>query len=164
MKKILFFGLVAMLAGCSRHSNVISLSPAPGEGAAVEVPGLNGGVAMIPKASAFRMSGDYADRVAVTLDGAGNLVYYPAPSDISAASRPTAIGEGWWLNRQGLGPGSVFTSWTFDEYRSLAKTPTPAEIKSAVIPGAVVTDFRRLPVSLTEASSLPAAELLRLLK
>ncbi len=97
---------------------------------------------MLPKKTAFKMSGDYADHVAVTLDGAGNLTYYPAPGDITAASAPVKMGDGWWLNRQGLGPGSVFTRWTFAEYAALKETPSQEEIKAAIIPGACVTAFK----------------------
>lgn len=153
---------MAFLGGCAQRSNVITVSTAPG---AVEVPGVrDGGAAMIPKASAFRMSGDYADKVAVTFDGSGKLVYYPAPTDISQASRPVSIGDGWWLNRQGISGSSVFTKWTFDEYMRLPSAPSTDEIKAAVIPGAVVTEFRRLPVSASEAAKLPPSSLLQLLR
>lgn len=119
---------------------------------------------MVLKASAFKMSGNYAKNVAVTLAPDGSLIYYPAPTDLSADSAPVEIGDGWWLNRQGLGSGSVFTKWTFDEYRALKSAPSPAEIKAAVISGARVTDFRRLPVAASKAASMPAASLLEYLK
>ncbi len=111
----------------------------------------------MPKATVFRMSGDYADHVAITLDGSGNLVYYPAPSDITSASAPVKLAGGWWLNRQGLSVNSVFTKWTFDEYSRLEKTPGQAELKAAVIPGARVTDMTSLPISLSEALADPKA-------
>ena len=116
------------------------------------------------KASAFKMSGDYANNVAVTLDDSGNLVYFPAVSDIRAGSKPTSIGDGWWLNRQGLGPNSVFTKWTFEEYMALPATPSPAEIKSAIIKGAEVTEFRQLPVPAAQANVMEPANLLHLLE
>lgn len=106
---------------------------------------------MMPKATAFRMSGDYSDNVAVTLDGGGNLVYYPAPSDITAASAPVNLGDGWWLNRQGIGPNSVFTSFTFEEYSKLPAAPTRSQIMESIIPGATVTSMRELPFTLSEA-------------
>lgn len=106
----------------------------------------------IPKASAFKMSGPYADKVAVTLAN-GRLSYYPAPSDISDASKPLYLGNGWWLNNQGLSANSVFTSWTFDEYARLSATPSQEEIMSHIIPDAYVTDFRRTTVPVTEAAS-----------
>ena len=116
------------------------------------------------KASAFQMSGDYADKVAVTLGADGRLVYFPAPSDLTAGSQPTEIGGGWWLNRQGISEGSVFTRWTFDEYRALKTVPTQQEILDAIIPGARVTAFRNIPVPASEAARMTPAELYEYMK
>ena len=114
-------------------------------------------VSMMPKASAFRMSGDYADKVAVTVDARGNLTYFPAPSDISPASAPVSLADGWWLNRQGIGINSVFTKYTFEKYAALPAVPSIAELKAAIIPGARVTEMMTLPYSLGEAQdNIPA--------
>lgn len=107
---------------------------------------------MIPKATAFKMSGDYAGNVAITVDSQGNLTYFPAPSDISTASEPVALADGWWLNRQGIGINSVFTKYTFAEYAALPSVPTIAELKEAIIPGARVTEVIQLPYNLNEAA------------
>lgn len=111
------------------------------------------------KATIFKMSGDYADNVAVTLGPDGNLIYFPAPGDISVGSKPVAIADGWYLNRQGLAPGSVFTKWTFEQYSQLPSVPSPSEIKKAIIPGARVSEFLTLPISASEAASLTPAQL-----
>ncbi|MDE6006436.1 MAG: hypothetical protein K2G67_02655 [Muribaculaceae bacterium] len=116
------------------------------------------------KATLFKMSGDYSNNVAVTLGPDGSLRYFPAPSDISENSRPEEVGEGWWLNRQGLGANSVFTKWTFDEYRNLKEVPSPEEIKAAIIPGACVTEFRQLAIPAEEAREMKPSDLLLLLK
>lgn len=110
----------------------------------------------IPKASAFRMSGDYADKVGVTLNPDGTLAYFPAPTDITSQTPPVALGDGWWLNRQGISANSVFTKWTFDEYSSLEAVPSPEEIIAAVIPGAVVTEIVTLPLDIHEAFADPS--------
>ena len=121
------------------------------------IEGSNGSVSMIPKASAFRMSGDYADKVAVSVDAQGNLTYFPAPSDISPVSAPVSLADGWWLNRQGIGSNSVFTKYTFEEYAALPNVPSVAELKAAIIPGARVTEVISLPFTIGEASdSIPA--------
>lgn len=116
------------------------------------------------KATLFKMNGDYANNVAVTLGPDGELRYFPAPSDISEYSRPEEVGEGWWLNRQGLGANSVFTKWTFDEYKNLKNVPTPEEIKSAIIPGSHVTEFRQLAIPAEDARSMSPSDLLQLVK
>lgn len=118
---------------------------------------------VVAHASAFRMSGDYADHVAVTVGAGGRLVYFPAPTDLSPSSAPVEIGEGWWLNRQGLSANSVFTKWTFAEYVALPTAPSPTEIHAAVIPGAHVTAFRELPVTTGEALKMAPDSLLVLI-
>ena len=121
-------------------------------------------VGVVLKATAFKMSGDFAGHVAVTLGSNGRLAYFPAPTDISEYSQPVEIGDGWWFNRQGLGPQSVFTKWTFAEYMALPQTPSADEIKAAIIPDACVTDFRQLPITASEANQLPPASLLKYLQ
>lgn len=104
-------------------------------------------------ASAFQMSGDYADHVAITLDANGNLLYYPAPTDLSDSSTPIEIGDGWWLNRQGISANSQFTSYTFDEYMALKTPPTRRQLIESIIPGARVTAFRTLDIPASQAAS-----------
>lgn len=150
MKKILIIaaaaGMAVMPVACSHKStgadtnNEITAMPVNG-----------GGESFMPKATVFKMSGPYADHVAVTLDNNGELAYYPAPSDITANSAPVYLGDGWWLNRQGLGASSVFTTWTMAEYAKLPSTPSPAEIKGHIIPDARVTEFRKTSVAITDA-------------
>lgn len=109
----------------------------------------------VPRATVFKMNGDYAGNVAVTLNDDGTLSYYPAPSDLTSLSSPLPLGDGWYLNRQGIGPKSVFTTYTFDEYRNLPSAPSHEEILKAVIPGSSVTDFCRIPVDASEALANP---------
>lgn len=111
----------------------------------------------LPKATAFRMSGDYVANVAVTLDSQGNLTYFPAPTDITSSSAPLQLADGWWLNRQGVGINSVFTKYTFEEYAALPSVPTVAQLKEAIIPGARVTAVITLPYAVGEAQgNIPA--------
>lgn len=105
-----------------------------------------------PNATVFRMSGDYANNVAVTLSPNGELVYFPAPTDITADSEPVELCEGWWLNNQGIGPNSVFTTYTFAEYASLPTVPSPEQLKNAIIPGAKVTEFMEIPMKISQAN------------
>ena len=141
---------VGCLASCAnKNVKTISVSEANPLGTAIVRPQKE--LNFIPKATAFRMSGDYADHVAVTLGENGKLAYYPEPRDISEASKPISLGDGWWLNRQGLGPNSVFLKYTFEEYSNLKNVPSQEEIMEAIIPGAKVTTFRALPIGMSEA-------------
>jgi len=156
MNKVILFSISAMMitsAACSRK-NTSDAGTEIGD-AAVPVVQLTGSspLAMMPKATAFKMTGNYSDKVAITLNPDGSILYYPAPSDISENSRPISLGNGWWLNRQGIAPTSVFTKFTFDEYSRLPKTPSVEELKAAVIPGARVSQWEVLPYTASEALS-----------
>lgn len=99
-------------------------------------------VSALPKETAFKMSGDYQNNVAITLTPDGTITYFPAPTDITEQSRPVSLGDGWWLNRQGISPNSVFTRYTFEEYSKLKQVPTLQQLKDAIIPGARVTEMK----------------------
>ncbi len=123
MNKMIFFLPIALIAGaCSQKGaqggavateTTQAIQPLPmnmeGEGTR--------SLAAVLKATAFRMSGPYQNNVAITVGPDGRITYFPAPSDISKNSAPVEIGDGWWLNRQGLGPGSVFTRYTLRNMR-----------------------------------------------
>ena len=151
---------ILFLAGCSGKKEIATQQPPLVTDRLI---GLND-MQALPKATIFKMSGDYADNVAVTVNASGVLTYFPAPSDLTAASAPVALGDGWYLNRQGLGPGSVFTKWTFEEYSALPAAPSTREIIDAIIPGARVTEFRTLPIAASEASEMSEGELMELIK
>lgn len=110
-----------------------------------------------PKAVAYRMSGDYADNVPVTLTPDGAIISYPAPGDLTDRSAPLPLADGWWLDRRGISANSVFTRYTYSEYRALPAAPTPAELKASVIPGARVTVTLQLPMTVAEATADTAA-------
>lgn len=146
----LIIGAVALLgvaAACTHKAADTAEMSAPAAPSPIAGPTTG----YIPRATVFRMSGPYADKVAVTLDAQGKLTYYPAPGDITKASMPVYLKDGWWLNCQGLSAGSVFTDWTFTDYAALPATPSPSEIKAHIIPGAVVTAMERTTVPVTQA-------------
>lgn len=109
----------------------------------------------VAKASIFRMNGPYSNNVAITLNADGSLAYYPDPTDIKDSSSPYDLGNGWYLDRQGIGSNSVFTRYTFDEYRKLPAPPSHEELLEAVIPGAGVTEIVSLPLDYSEALRNP---------
>lgn len=141
-----------MLMGCAKKNapvaEVPTAEPVPMQ---VVNPLSSRPVSAVLKASAFKMTGDYSNNVAVTLNADGSLAYYPAPSDITPNSRPVELTNGWWLNRQGLSPNSVFTRYTFEEYAKLPSVPSQEEIKNAIIPGARVSEMKVLPYPAGEA-------------
>lgn len=111
----------------------------------------------MPKARAYRMNGDYADNVPVGTDGAGRIISFPAPTDVSAASKPVQLAGGWWLDRRGVGKHTAFTRFTYEEYAAMQQAPSVAQLKEAVIPGARVTVVAELPWTLQDAVADTAA-------
>ncbi|MCM1110718.1 MAG: hypothetical protein NC336_05885 [Clostridium sp.] len=119
---------------------------------------------VIPRGHVYRTNGDYNNFVPVTLDQSlTKLISFPAPTDITAASAPVALGDGYLLDRRGVGPTSAFTRWTYAEYAALPQAPTISEIMENLIPSARVTEILELPLTLSEAAADPArcAELLK---
>ena len=108
-------------------------------------------------AVAYRMSGPYADHVAIALNSDGTILSYPDPRDITANSAPVALSDGWYLSRSGITASSVFLRYTLAEYAALPAAPTHEELLRAVIPGARVTALERLPFTPAEALADPAA-------
>ncbi len=111
----------------------------------------------IPKAVIYTMNGDWSQYVPVnvTEDGA-TLISFPAPSDIKAFSTPVNVGDGYWLDRRGIGPNTVFTRWTYAEYSQLPTVPAPDEILDNIIPGARVTEILELPLPASVAAKQPS--------
>lgn len=148
MKKTVMIALTAMVLGaCSHKSQPVITYGEPTPLPLTSSEPRN----VMAHATAFRMSGDYQNNVAITLSPSGEILYYPAPTDITADSEPVELVNGWWLNCQGIGPNSVFTKYTFAQYSALPEVPSPQQLKLEVIPGAKVTDFIELPMTLNEA-------------
>ncbi len=113
---------------------------------------------MLPRALVYKTSVPCAENVAISLNASGTAVQsYPAPTDVTAASAPIDLPGGWLLDRRGLGPNTAFISLTYSEYSRLQKAPSPQELLKMVIPGAEVTEMRRLDMSPAAAAADTAA-------
>lgn len=146
--------MILLATGCAKKNTqtVYTTSESP-EVVRVERPRIGLPPRVMLDATVFKMSGDYANNVAVTLNADGTLSYYPDPTDISSASKPVSLGNGWWLNRQGIGARSRFLKYTFEEYAALPSVPSQEELIKAIIPGAEVIEFKSVPVPASEAMS-----------
>lgn len=142
--------LIGGLTGC--HSQ----QPKASQPVAIAQHPIGGSNKYIPKAMIYRTNGDYFDKVPVTLNADRNYVLsYPAPTDLSENSLPVHLHDGWLLDRRGVGPYSVFTSYTYKEYMALPQAPSPDEILAHVIPGSAVTGLVELPITVSKAVSDP---------
>lgn len=159
MKKCYIFLLMCILS--SGIITAQNLRQSPQEAGASRSQKLNSPispeVSAIPKAIIYTMNGDWSQYVPVTLSEDGKtLLSFPAPSDITDRQTPVNVGDGYWLDRRGIGPNTVFTRWTYAEYSVLPKAPSPDEIMSNIIPGARITEILELPLTASAASQSPS--------
>lgn len=150
-------------AGCrSERAATVANDSAP-EVTVVKFRGGNmrgGGTAdILPRAVVYRTNGYYNDNVSVTLDASRTaLVSYPDPADVTSASSPVVVADGWLLDRRGgIGSDSAFLDWTYSEYSNLPSAPSPSEILAHIIPDARVIAVEALSIPAVEAIADPAA-------
>lgn len=104
------------------------------------------GPAALPNARIYRTSIDVDAYVPVTINPVdGKLVSYPAPSDITGASMPVVLKDGWLLDRRGISPDTRFVRYTYSQYHDLSEAPSPARLLESIIPDARVTEIVELP-------------------
>jgi len=88
----------------------------------------------LPPIIVYKTTKDYSKNVAVTLsDDKTRIVSYPAPSDVSARSYPTALSKGYWLDNRGISQNTAFLSITYEEYAKLKKAPKLEELYAMII-------------------------------
>lgn len=154
----------AALASCHGSSPAASAQPevappAPEAPAAMMPERIAGSTqAMMPRTTVYRTSEPVDSFVAISLNEARTAVQsFPAPSDVSTASVPLRLPDGWLLDRRGIGPNTAFIRMTYAQYAALPAAPAAAELMRLVIPGARVTDLLRLSMTPQEAAADTAA-------
>lgn len=115
-----------------------------------------GSAAFIPRALIYRTDGDYQHNVPITVGPDGNIISFPAPTDLRYTS-PVPVADGWLLDRRGVGERTRFTRYTYAQYETLATPPTLEQLRQAIIPGARVTQAYSLPMTNSEAANDTAA-------
>lgn len=147
----------SVISSCSTHKAAADPAPLTVK-ADVPVMGSRP-LGVLPKAVIYKMNGDYASLVPVTLDASGNkIASYPAPTDLSEQSMPLALGDGWYLDRRGgIGPNTAFLKYTYTEYMAMPKAPSPSSLMADIVAKAKVTETKVLPMTLNEALADTAA-------
>lgn len=111
-------------------------------------------VAALPKAIVYKTNVEVDDRVPISVDEEGGTVLsYPAPTDITGASAPIRLADGYLLDRRGISRSSRFLQLSYEEYRSLGQVPSTEELLGRVIPEARVVEIWQLPMRLSDAVS-----------
>lgn len=160
---------VAAISGCSSSRNSAATTPQASESAEstqklqlkLNRNDLNkpiighGNISALPKAIVYKTSSDFSNNVPVTVSESGELLSYPAPTDILAEATPVRLSNGWLISRVGINQNSVFTTFTFNEYRQLKQTPSHDELLKAIIPNSRVTATMQIPMTLEDALANP---------
>lgn len=154
MKLLTVFLTLLALCACQSKREVALPQPAPDEGVHLPRPAIvEKSAAAIPKALVYKTSGDFNNHVFILMDEAGNVISYPAPSDVSSASAPLLLADGWLLDRRGVAENAVFLTYTWEQFHNLPSTPSLPELKSHIISGARVTQVLQLPCTLAQAEA-----------
>lgn len=130
--------LTGVLGGCR------STKPAQAVATPAPAPKTTGGSSSTvpqPRLVLYKTTVDCTDLVPITLNPTRTqIVSYPAPSDLTDNSTPLAMADGWLLDRRGgIGTNTVFTKYTYAEYRALKQAPTPQQLMRSIVPGARVS-------------------------
>ena len=119
------------------------------------------GPAVMPNARIYRTSTDVDALVPVNVNPAtGQLVSYPAPTDITGASMPVVLKDGWLLDRRGIGPDTRFINYTYSQYHDLTEAPSPAQLLESIVPDARVTEIVELPYKVGTVTTAMADSLI----
>ena len=108
-----------------------------------------------PQAIIYRTSRDYSHNVPVTLNATRTrITAYPDPADLRRqAMLPLPLGDGFMLDRRGIGPNTAFTSYTYEEYAALPEAPKPDSLMARIIDSTPFTELYALPITAAEAQA-----------
>lgn len=81
----------------------------------------------------YRTSADYTQFVPVSLNAQGQLLSYPAPTDVNEMSVPVQLKNGYLYDRRGIGQQVAFTSYTYEAYMQLSRVPSHEELLQSVV-------------------------------
>jgi len=85
----------------------------------------------------YKTTGDFYNNVPISMNGAKDrIMSFPAPSDLryeGELSYPVRLRGYYLLDRTGIGPNTVFTSYTYEEYSSFQSPPTMEELMDHII-------------------------------
>ena len=114
----------------------------------------------MPFAFIYKTNGDWNANVTASYDStSGQFISFPAPTDVSVSSEPIKLIDNWLLDiRGGISvENTVFLRWTYPQYSQLNQTPSIEELRAAILPGAKVTEVRRLNMTVFDAQRDTAA-------
>ena len=81
----------------------------------------------------YRTKSDRSDQVPVALSSDGKILSYPHPSDVKGDVTPIELGDGYLLDRRGIGTNVAYLDFTYAEYAALQNAPSLAELEARII-------------------------------
>ena len=82
----------------------------------------------------YRTKQDHSEHVPVIMnDDRSAIVSYPHPSDLKGDVRPVDLGNGYLLDRRGIGPNVAYLDMTYAQYAALSTAPSLAELQAHII-------------------------------
>lgn len=140
MNRFALIAMAVMAASCSTSKPGADVTQPVASAPMVSKPSVN----HRPKARVYKTNGDYRTNVPIAVSD-GNIISFPDITDISSAMLPIELSNGYLLDRRGISTNTMFTSYTYEQYASLDTTPSLAELKAAIIPGAAIIEIIELP-------------------
>jgi hypothetical protein len=90
-----------------------------------------------PVTLVYKTKHDYQNLVPVMLsEDKREIVSYPNPNDIKSdlvLATPIGLNKGYYLDNRGIGLHVAFLKMTYQEYATLEKAPTLAELQALII-------------------------------
>ena len=141
MKKVILI-LIAFVAiasvSCSNQKKSSSSEPIVSTGVSVSGPDV----------IIYKTRGDYKLLVPVIMnDEKNDIVSYPAPGDLKYKGKPAIPNEldnGFLLDNRGITKNVAFTSYTYEEYMALDKTPAREDLLTSIVDPDPITEMYNL--------------------
>lgn len=138
MRPAVLFAIVPLLFSCHCAKGTGTVDTASGN---TELPGLSATAHLL----VYRTKADHRAQVPVLLsDDGSRILSYPHPRDLGTGgnmSIPLELGEGWLLDRRGIGVNVGFLRTTYAEYAELGNAPTVTELEALLVDRDPLTDL-----------------------
>lgn len=147
MKGSLIAIAVLLSAGCNgkKEAARTTTTNGPSAGAVQLSQATAAGVAATAHVLVYRTKEDQKDHVPVMLSAdRKSILSYPHPKDLQTTNGlavPTELGNGWLLDRRGIGMNVAFLGMTYTEYAALENAPSMAELDAAITDRDPLTDL-----------------------
>jgi hypothetical protein len=85
----------------------------------------------------YKTTSDYTLNIPITMNEAKDrILSYPDPSDVLHKGElmvPVKLKRGFLLDRRGVNPNTVFTSFTYEDYSRLDNPPSLEQLQKSII-------------------------------